>query len=60
MVKPGVVVTALFAGATGTKRRPSVVVSSDLYHAHRPDLILALLTTNTSAATGPTDHVLQD
>ncbi len=53
-------VTVDFPGATGMKRRPAVVVSSDLYHAHRPDVILAVLTTNLTAATTPLDHVLQD
>src|SRR5689334_2681152 len=60
MVRPGDVVTVDFAGATGVKRRPVVVVSSDVYHAHRPDLILGVLTTNVAAATAPTDYMLQD
>ena len=29
-----------FVGATGLKRRPAVVVSSALYHPHRPDLVV--------------------
>ena len=36
MPKPGDVVTVDFAGATGLKRRPVVVVSSDQYHRERP------------------------
>jgi mRNA interferase MazF len=60
MPKPGDVVTVDFAGATGIKRRPTIVVSSDLYHANRPDLILAVLTTQVSSATSPTDYILQD
>ena len=60
MPKPGDVVTVDFVGATGVKRRPAIVVSSDLYHSHRPDLILAVLTTQVAAATAPTDCALQD
>ena len=44
MADPGNVVTVDFLGATGTKRRPAVVVSSALYHQHRPDLVLGVLT----------------
>ena len=60
MPDPGDVVTVDFSGAMGVKRRPAVVISSALYHAHRPDLILAVLTTQTTAATAPTDYILQD
>lgn len=57
---PGDVVTVEFVGATGTKRRPAVVVSSTLYHANRPDLILVAVTTRVADATAPTDYLLQD
>ena len=60
MPEPGDVVTVDFVGATGIKRRPAVVVSSRLSHAHRPDVILAVLTTQVTIATTPTDYVLQD
>jgi mRNA interferase MazF len=60
MVRPGDVVTVDFPGATGTKRRPAVVVSTDTYHRTRPDVILGLLTSQVAPATGPTDCVLQD
>jgi mRNA interferase MazF len=60
VAKPGDVVTVDFVGAMETKRRPAVVVSSDLYHAHRPDLILGVLTTNLGTSTAPTDYVLED
>ncbi|MBI3949209.1 MAG: type II toxin-antitoxin system PemK/MazF family toxin [Acidobacteria bacterium] len=60
MTRPGDVVVADFVGATGLKRRPAVVVSTDLYHAHHPDVMLGALTTQVSAATTPTDYVLQD
>jgi mRNA interferase MazF len=57
---PGDMVTVDFVGATGVTRRPAVVVSSALYHAHRPDLVLAVLTTQVATATAPTDYILQD
>jgi mRNA interferase MazF len=60
MPSPGDVVTVDFPGATGTKRRPAVVVSNDRYHSERPDLILAILTTNLASATASTDYVLKD
>jgi mRNA-degrading endonuclease toxin of MazEF toxin-antitoxin module len=60
MPDPGAVVTVDFVGATGTKRRPAVVVSSALYHHHRPDLVLGVLTSQVSRATTPLDYLLQD
>jgi mRNA-degrading endonuclease toxin of MazEF toxin-antitoxin module len=60
MPKPGDVVTVEFVGATATKRRPAVVVSSELYHAHRPDVVLAALTSNLGPAREPTDYVLKE
>jgi hypothetical protein len=45
MLRSGDVVPANFPGVVGTKKRPCVVVSTDDYHAHRPDVILGLLTT---------------
>jgi mRNA interferase MazF len=57
---PGDVVAADFLGATGVKRRPAVVVTSDLYHQHRPDIVLGVLTTQIDSATTPLDYVLQD
>ena len=43
-MKPGSVVVVNFPGATGIKRRPAIVVSTELYHTQRPDLILAVVT----------------
>ena len=60
MADPGDVVTVDFLGATGPKRRPAVVVSSALYHQHRPDLVLGVLTSQISRATTPLDYLLQD
>lgn len=55
----GDVVTVDFPGVTGIKRRPAVVVSSAIYHINRPDVIVGLITTQTTAL-GVTDYVLQD
>jgi len=60
MADPGNVVTVDFPGVTGIKRRPAVVISTALYHASRPDVILGLLTSQSSKASGPTDYLLQD
>lgn len=60
MPQPGDVVVADFVGATGVKRRPAVVLFTDFYHAHHPDVVLGALTTQLSAATTPTDYVLRD
>ena len=60
MIRPGRVVYIRFPGAVVTKFRPAVVVSTDLYHGQRPDVIVSLLTTDVADATGPTDYVLQD
>lgn len=60
MLNPGDVVIVDFPGVTGVKPRPAVVLSTPLYHTHRPDVIVGLLTTNIAAATSPTDYVLQD
>ncbi len=55
---PGDVVTVDFPGITGVKRRPAVVLFSATYHANRPDVIVELITTQTTAL-GVTDYVLQ-
>ena len=60
MIRSGDVATAEFPGAEATKRRPCVVVSTQLYHQTRPDVILGLLTSRTSVAVDPSDYVLQD
>ena len=49
-----------FPGALVLKRRPAVVVSTDTYHATRPDLVLDWLTSRIAGATQPTDYLLQD
>jgi mRNA interferase MazF len=59
-MKAGTIVTSNFPGVVSSKRRPAVVVSSETYHQERPDVILALVTTNIVNATSSTDYVLQD
>ena len=58
-VQSGNVVTVDFPAVTGIKRRPAVVLSSQTYHANRPDVIVGLLTSQTKNL-GVTDYVLQD
>jgi len=58
-VKSGDVVTVDFPAVTGIKRRPAVVLSSETYHATRPDVIVGLITSQTKNL-GVTDYVLQD
>jgi len=58
-VKSGDVVTVDFPAVTGIKRRPAVVLSSETYHATRPDVIVGLITSQTKDL-GVTDYVLQD
>jgi mRNA interferase MazF len=60
MPDPGDVVTVDFSGATGVKRRPAVVVSSPLNHAHRPDVVLGVITSQIAGATTPLDYLLED
>jgi mRNA interferase MazF len=56
---PGDVITVDFPGVTGVKRCPVVVLSSNEYHAIRPDVIVGLITSQTQRL-GTTDYVLQD
>jgi mRNA interferase MazF len=60
MIQPGTVVTVEFPAAYGPKRRPAVVVSTPTYHTTRPDVVLGLLTSLLTRATGPTDYTLHD
>jgi len=55
----GDVVTVDFPGVTGMKRRPALILSSTTYHTARPDVIVGLITTQTTGL-GVTDYVLQD
>ena len=58
--QPGDVVLFNFPGVKETKPRPVVVISTDVYHKTRPDVVLGLLTSQTSDPLGPTDYLLQD
>jgi mRNA interferase MazF len=60
MPDAGDIVIVEFAGAESSKVRPAVVLSTPVYHANRPDVILGLLTSNIGQATTPTDYLLQD
>ena len=57
---PGDVVIMLHEGVQQRKFRPFVVVSSDLFHATRPDVVLALLTSQIPPVLGPLDYALKD
>lgn len=58
-MKPGDVVVGAFPGAVATKIRPGVVLSSELYHRHRPDVIVGLITTQPPKELAPTDCELR-
>jgi mRNA interferase MazF len=59
-LKPGDVVVGAFPGADITKVRPAVVLSTELYHRHRPDIIVGLITTQLPKELAPTDCELRD
>ena len=59
-IHAGDVVVADFPGVTGIKRRPAIVLSSDIYHSTRPDMIIGLVTSQAVAKLGPTDYALED
>ena len=51
---------AAFAGAVVTKTRPAVILSSDIYHQSRPDVLLGLITSQKPARSAPTDCIVRD
>ncbi len=57
MFDAGDVVTVDFPGVTGIKRRPALILSSATYHTNRPDIIVGLITSQTTGL-GVTDYVL--
>ena len=59
-MKPGDVVVGAFRGAETTKVRPAVVPATELYHRHRPDVIVGLITTQPPKELSPTDCELRD
>ncbi len=60
MFTPGDVILIDFPGIQGIKARPGIVVSSVDYHLVRPDVVVALCTSNLAAAATPMDYLLQD
>ena len=59
-MRAGSVVVVNFPGVNGLKRRPAIVISSDLYHSNRPDVILALITSQITKSNSETDYTLRD
>ena len=59
-MKPGDVVVCAFPGAELTKARPAVVLSTEDYHRHRPDVIVGLITTQPPNQQAPTDCALKN
>ena len=59
-LQAGDIVTIDFPGVQGIKRRLAIGVSSAIYHQHRPDIIVGIVTSQTQKAMTPTDHLLQD
>jgi len=59
-LKPGDIVVGAFPGAQVTKTRPAVVLSTETYHRHRPDVVVGLVTTQAPKTLAPTDCVLRD
>jgi len=51
----GDIVIASFPGAQIKKTRPAVVLSTELYQHHRPDVVLGLITTRPPDPLSPTD-----
>jgi mRNA interferase MazF len=49
-----------FSDLSTTKVRPALVVSSTLYHASEPDLLLAAITSNLVGAQSAVDYILQE
>jgi mRNA interferase MazF len=59
-LKPGDIVIGAFPGAQMTKTRPAVVLSTEAYHRHRPDVIVGLITTQAPNPLAPSDSILRD
>lgn len=59
-MKPGDVIVGAFPGAETTKVRPAIVLSTEHYHRHRPDVIVGLITTQRPRDLAPTDCELRD
>jgi mRNA-degrading endonuclease toxin of MazEF toxin-antitoxin module len=57
-LRPGDIVVGAFPGALTTKTRPAVVLSTEDYQRHRPDVVVGLITTQAPRPLTPTDCVL--
>jgi mRNA interferase MazF len=55
-----ILVDIAFSGAAGSKRRPAVVVSSDLFNRAGIKLVVAAITSNTSPPFRPGDILLRN
>ena len=56
IIQPGDLITVDFPSVTGVKRRPAIILSSNTYHALRPDIIIGLITSQTKNL-GATDYL---
>ena len=54
-MKPGDIVVGAFPGAQLTKTRPAVVLSTQVYHQFRQDVVVGIITTQTPEPMAPTD-----
>ncbi len=54
-MKAGTVVIANFSGATGIKRRRALVISTALYQAEPPDVILTISTSQLTKSHAKSD-----
>ncbi|MEP7352697.1 MAG: type II toxin-antitoxin system PemK/MazF family toxin [Acidobacteriota bacterium] len=59
-MKQGEVVLGAFPGAEAIKTRPAVVLSTEDYHRHRPDVVVGIITSQQPRLLGPTDYPLTD
>ncbi len=53
-------VIGAFPGAQATKVRPAVVLSTEDYHRHQPDVVVGIITTQIPQSLVPTDCALLD
>jgi mRNA interferase MazF len=58
-MNPGDVIWIKFPGVVQTKMRPPVALLSSTFHADHQDIILGLITSQTSKATSRTDYLIQ-
>lgn len=59
-MKAGTVVITYFPGVVVSKRRPALIVSSDVYNADRPDFIVAVVSSQVAKSRSRTDYILKD